>query len=311
MKLESIGFVDQNGEAVHAHGGQILFHEGFYYFIGENRTGRNKVSCYRSVNLRDWEFRSHLLTVDSQSVPHPQMTTDLRLEVDGRKAKLGVGCNIERPKVIFNQVTKQFVMWMHWELPDDYQEARCAVAVCDTIDRDYTYLGSFNPIGYMSRDCTVFQDEDGTAYFISAARDNYDLHIYRLSRDYLTIDRLVRKLWPGQHREAPTVFKRNGTYYMLTSACTGWTPNQGSFAYTRDLEGDWSDRYDFGDETTYGSQPTWVLPSIDPTSCQTEYIYIGDRWGGAEGYFQSEYVLLPILFKGDTHICINKDVKLF
>ena len=76
-------------------------------------------------------------------------------------------------------------MWAHWEMPSDYKLARCAVAVCDTIDGDYTYLGSFNPMGYMSRDCTLFVDDDKCAYFISAARDNQDLHIYCLTEDYL------------------------------------------------------------------------------------------------------------------------------
>ena len=106
-------------------------------------------------------------------------------------------------------------MWMHWERPNDYREARCAVAVCDTIDGDYTYLGSFNPLGYMSRDCTLFKDDDGTAYFISAANNNADIHIYRLTDDYLAIDSLVQILWPGQWREAPVVFKK--TAFIICS----------------------------------------------------------------------------------------------
>lgn len=36
--------IDQNGEPVHAHGGQIIAHEGWYYWLGEDRRGRNKVS---------------------------------------------------------------------------------------------------------------------------------------------------------------------------------------------------------------------------------------------------------------------------
>ena len=268
---------DQNGNTVHAHGGQILTYDGWYYWIGEDRTSRNKVSCYRSKDLENWEFRNHILTVDSPVKKHPQMVTDLRLEVEGRQAHIGVGCNIERPKLLHCKATGQFVLWMHWELPDDYIEARCAVAVCDTIDGDYTYLGSFNPIGHMSRDCTVFQEEDGSAYFISSARDNLDTHIYKLAPDYLTIDRLERILWPGQQREAASVFKRNGYYFMLTSGCTGWAPNQGSYAYSKSLAGDWSMRYDFGDETTYRSQPTWVLPITDAESGETTYWYLGDR----------------------------------
>ena len=111
MKQKSVFLPkDSLGRPVHAHGGQILPHQGVYYWIGEDRTGRNRVSCYRSVNLRDWEFRNHILTVDSLAKPHPQMPTDLRLRVNG------AGCNIERPKVLFCRETGQFVMWMHLSL---------------------------------------------------------------------------------------------------------------------------------------------------------------------------------------------------
>lgn len=296
---------DQNGEIVHAHGGQILFEDGWYYLIGESRVGRAKVACYRSKDLVSWEFRNNILTLDSPVQKHPQMVSDLRLEVEGRAASIGSGCNIERPKVLRNPQTGQYVMWMHWELPDDYSEARCAVAVSDAIDGEYTYLGSFRPIGHMSRDCTLFQDDDGTAYFISSSRENLDTHIYRLSADYLTIDRLERILWPGQQREAPTLFKRNGWYILLTSACTGWAPNQGSYAFSKTPGGDWSQRRDFGDGTTFRSQPTWVLPVHNARTGANDYWYLGDRWGGKDGYFTSQYVLLPIRFASDTELYLD------
>ncbi len=285
---------DTNGNPVHAHGGQITQEGDYFYLIGESRVGRAKVACYRTKDFTNWEFRGNLLTVDSKYEKHPYMTTKPELEIEGRKANIGVGCNIERPKVIYNDLIKKYVMWMHWELPDDYKEARCAIATCDTIDGEYTYHGSFNPEGFMSRDCTLYKDEDGTGYFISAARDNLDLHIYKLSDDYLCIDQKVRNLCPGQHREAPTFFNKDGKYYLLSSGCTGWAPNQSSFAFSETtLFGDYTIRENFGDETTFRSQPTWVLKIKDT------YYYIGDRWGGTEGYFNSQYVILPIQFDGD------------
>lgn len=299
---------DTNGNPVHAHGGQILRGpDGYWYWIGEDRTCRSKVSCYRSANLSQWEFRNHILTVDSVRRRHPYLITDLRLDVPGHRASIGVGCNIERPKVLYDAVRKRWVLWMHWELPDDYSAARCAVAVCDRIDGDYTYLGSFNPIGSMSRDCTVFQEDDGTAYFISTARENMDIHVYRLTEDYLAVDRLVRVLWPGQQREAPTLFQRHGRCLMLTSACTGWKPNQSSYAYANQPDGGWSLRFPFGDGTTYHSQPTWVFPVRDATTGEEVYWYLGDRWGGGgEDYFRSSYVLLPIRFVSDTELFLEK-----
>lgn len=297
---------DDHGEDLHAHGGQIVRHQGMYFWIGEDRRGPNRVSCYASSDLLHWEFRNHLLTLDSPTKKHPTMVTDLRLTVDGK------GCNIERPKVVYSPQSKRFVMWMHWELPDNYSEARCAVAVCDSIDGEYTYLGSFNPCGYMSRDCTLFVDGDGAVYFVSTARENLDLHIYRLTEDCLAIDRLVRKLFPGQQQEAPTLFKRGGRYFLLSSGCTGWAPNQSSWASATALDGTWTPRHPFGDQTTYRSQPTWVLSLYNADTGEDTYWYLGDRWGGGgERYFRSQYVLLPIEFSnGEPSIAWQDSVQL-
>ena len=293
--------MDDRGVPVHAHGGHMIKDNDNFYWIGEDRTARNKVSCYVSKDLNQWKFCNHILTVDSPAQKY-YVVSDLTLDVEGHQASIGTGCNIERPKVMFNKKTGKYVMWMHWELPDNYSKARCAVAVCDTIDGNYTYLGSFNPIGHMSRDCTLFVDDDKTAYFISSARENLDIHIYRLTEDYLAIDRLECILCPGQQREAPTVFKRNGIYFMLTSACTGWAPNQSSYAWAKSMAGPWSERKNFGDETTYRSQPTCIL---QPDEDEDVWWYLGDRWGGMEGYFNSEYVMLPIQFASDTELSID------
>lgn len=296
---------DNRGETVHAHGGQILETENGYYWIGEDRRERNKVSCYRSDDLIHWEFRNHILTLDSKT-ERRFADRDLRLEIPGRQASIGEGCNIERPKIIYNKKEKNYVMWMHWEMPDDYHLARCAVAVCDTIDGDYVYLGSFNPEGCMSRDCTLFVDDDQTGYFISSARDNQDLHIYRLTEDYLSIESKICTLWPGQLREAPVLFKRNGYYFLLTSGCTGWAPNQSSYAYSKQIDHGWSERYDLGDETTFRSQPTAVITKKDAETGAMEYWYLGDRWGGCgDAYFQSAYVCLPMKFPEDTKLILE------
>jgi CheY-like chemotaxis protein len=157
------------------------------------------------------------------------LTSEVSTKVCSQALKLGA---IERPKVVFNATTRQFVMWMHWENGTDYSEARAAVAVSSTIDGPYTYRGSFRPLaatgitdhgkpGYMSRDSNLFVDTDGTAYFISASNENLDLNLYRLSSDYLSIAALVTKLFPGSQREAPVLFKRNGVYILLTSAAAG------------------------------------------------------------------------------------------
>ncbi|NMO94710.1 family 43 glycosylhydrolase [Paenibacillus lemnae] len=287
-------WVDLQGDKIHAHGGGIIWDKGYYYWFGENRLGGRKVSCYRSRDLMQWEFRNDVLDLMSPVQPVYHRTS---LEMNPLNTEKGA--NIERPKVLFNQTTGKYVMWMHWENGQNYKDARCAIASCDTVDGHYIYHGSFNPIGHMSRDCTLFQDDDGTAYFISAARDNADLMIYRLSEDYMSIEELVRTLWPGQYREAPALMKHNGVYLMVSSGCTGWLPNQGMYAYSDSIEGRWSSLRPFGDATTYDSQPTCILPITGTET--TTYLYVGDRWNPT-AYHESTYVFLPISFVSDREI---------
>lgn len=284
---------DTNGGELHAHGGYIINYGGYYYWYGEDRRGEIYVSCYRSTDLENWEFVCHSLTQNSPTEPI-RVRTDLALwhdDEEGRRKKV----NIERPKVLYNRRTGRFVMWMHYENGMDYRCARCAIASSDRPDGEFTYHGSFNPFGSMSRDCTLYDDGED-AYFISAARDNADLHIYRLSDDYMNVDEQVKSIWQGEYREAPAVFKRGDKYFMLSSFCTGWAPNQGKYGSADSMEGRWSSLKLFGDQTTFHSQPAFVL-SLKKDG-KEHYYYFGDRWNGRE-YFSSTYVVLEIQFDAD------------
>jgi len=203
-------------------------------------------------------------------------------------------------------------MWMHWENGSNYGEARAAVAVGNTVDGDYVYQGSFRPLadsgvrdhdkpGYMSRDCGLFVDDDQKAYFISATNENYDLNLYLLTADYLKVDKLAAVLFKGGHREAPVIFKRSGTYFLLTSGATGWDPNQASYATSSSLTSGWSALQNVGDGNTFYSQSTYVLP-IQGSGTNTAYLYLGDRWAGAWGgrVNDSTYIWQPITFPSAT-----------
>ncbi|MGN0316034.1 MAG: family 43 glycosylhydrolase [Fusicatenibacter sp.] len=285
MKTLKNGEVWQDiyGMPIHAHGGCIIFYQGYFYWYGEDRREHNYVSCYRSKNLMDWEFRNHVLT-DHSKMEAYRVKTKLQL-----KNEEGGKVNLERPKVLYNNTTGKFVLWVHFENGKDYHDAAVGIAECDTPDGDFVYHGHFNPYGYMSRDCTLFQDDDGTAYFISASRDNADLHMYRLTKDYMNVECLVQKLWQGEYREAPAIVKQDGKYYMITSYCTGWAPNQAKYGTADSMEGEWSILEEIGNETTYESQAAFILKAYD------KIWYFGDRWGGGgDQYFHSGYVVYPL-----------------
>ena len=278
MKITNgVQWLDTAGNVISAHGGGFLQKDGYFYWFGENRNGKKLVSCYRSRDLVNWEFLNDVVTMDT----HPELNPS----------------NCERPKVLYNEKTGKYVMWLHWENGIHYGEARCAVLVSDTVDGDYQYLRSFRPLGHMSRDCTLYKDDDGTAYFISAANENADLHVYRLTHDYLDIAALEKILWEGQKREAPALVKRGDYYFLVTSGCTGWEPNQGKYAYATSITGEWSELKNLGSPTTYDTQPTYIL-TIQGTE-KTTYLYVGDRWDPSD-YHNSTYAFLPLEFEDDT-----------
>ncbi|GGF86079.1 hypothetical protein GCM10010912_34220 [Paenibacillus albidus] len=53
-------WTDAEGQPLHAHGGGMVVEKGWYYWFGEDRRGRVRVSCYRSRDLVNWEFRNHV-----------------------------------------------------------------------------------------------------------------------------------------------------------------------------------------------------------------------------------------------------------
>ena len=303
-------FRDTDDNFMHTHGGSILKAGDYFYWYGEHRYPNFKskgISCYRSKDLINWEYRGDILS-DTSS---PELSPSY----------------MERPKVIYNARTKKYVLWFHWENGKHYGEARAAVAFGDTPDESFTYRGSFRPLaetgfddpgdsetnedgspgrpGYMSRDCTLFVDDDGAAYFISAWNENASLNLYRLSSDYMEIESLVTKLYAGQKREAPCMFKRDGYYYLITSGCTGWNPNQGKWAWSKNIDHGWSKLMNLGDASTYRSQPAFIYPVEG--SKKTSFLYTGDRWGPAFGasVADSQYVWLPLRFDSANLISLE------
>ncbi|MFN2108426.1 MAG: glycoside hydrolase family 43 protein, partial [Anaerolineae bacterium] len=127
---------DDKGVHINAHGGGFLYHEGVYYWFGEHKiTGRagNQahvgVHCYASRDLYNWEDQGIALRVS-----------------DDPDSDIVRGCVLERPKVIYNAKTRQFVMWFHLELKGQgYRAARSGVAVSNSVTGPYTFVRSFRP----------------------------------------------------------------------------------------------------------------------------------------------------------------------
>ena len=122
---------DTDGNPINAHGGGILHHQNTYYWYGEVRPPKGSprytgVSCYSSQDLVNWKNEGIVL----------QTTSD-------PSSPLADGCIIERPKVIYNEKTEQFVLYFHHELKDQgYAAAHYAVATSDCPTGPFAFLKS-------------------------------------------------------------------------------------------------------------------------------------------------------------------------
>ena len=143
---------------------------------------------------------------------------------------------------------------------------------------------------------TLFQDDDGTAWFISSSNENQDLMLYKLSPDYLdTIEHY--NLIPRGSREAPALFKCNGKYCLITSAATGWNPNYNTLQEADKITGPYGPQQGLitriGD-STFNSQINFVLPITG--SKGTTFIFMSDRWK-VWNLPNSRYIWLPLRFE--------------
>ena len=191
-------------------------------------------------------------------------------------------------------------MWMHID-DANYTKASVGVAVSNSPTGPFTYLYSFRPHGFESRDMTVFKDDDGAAYLFYSSRDNTELHISPLTEDYLHITASMKRILIRRHREAPAVFKHQGTYYMITSGCSGWAPNRALAHAADSIMGPWETLGNpcvggnrFYRLTTFLSQSTFVLPL---PGLPGTFIFMADRWSPSN-LRDSRYVWLPLFIGG-------------
>ena len=322
---------DIDGNMINAHGGGILFYKGTYYWFGEHRPDagfvtEKGVNCYSSTDLCNWKYEGISLAVS-----------------DKPGSDIEKGCIMERPKVIYNEKTGKFVMWLHLELKGlGYGPARAAVAVSDSPVGPYRFIrsGRVNPGifpmnmtkkerktkwvfekykegwtpewykaiesgmfvhrdlegGQMSRDMTLFVDDDGRAYHIYSSEDNLTLQIAELSDDYLSHSGKYIRIFPGGHNEAPAIFKKDGIYWMITSGCTGWEPNKARLLTATSIMGEWRQLPNpcIGKdaEKTFGGQSTYILPL---SGQKDQFVFMADMWR-PQSLSDSRYIWLPVRF---------------
>ena len=331
---------DTDGEHINAHGGNIILHDGIYYWYGEHRpyrgfTTEEGVSVYSSRDLRHWKNEGIALSV-SHEAGHD----------------IEKGCIMERPKVLYNEKTHKFVMLFHLELKGrGYEAARVAFAESDTPTGPFRYIRStrinagiwafdmnkkaqraaqqtdasqwkewWTPEwrkevekgmylwrdfqgGQMSRDMTVYVDDDGKAYHITSSQENLTLLVSELTDDYLDFTGKYNMVAPGGQNEAPCIVKHDGTYWLICSGCTGWAPNEARMFRSESIWGPWTQfpspftgiatgYHDTPADKTFGAQGTYIY------SMNGIPIFMADIWNPRH-LSQSMHLWLPIQFNED------------
>lgn len=250
---------DDRGQVAQLHGCAPVRVGDRWYTWGEDKANASlftAVACYSSADLVEWRFEGNSLEVQD----HPD---------------LGADRIIERPKAM-QRPDGAWVMFLHVE-SEDYSYARVGYAVSDDPVGPYRYVGSERPLGNISRDIGVYQ-EDGVGYLLSEDRDN-GLHIYRLRDDYLAVESIVVTLRqsnrPEIGYESPALVKHDGLYYLFGSDLTGWSTNDNKVATASELAGPWGEWSDIAPvgSATFDSQVSAVVPLGGDA-----FLYVGDRW---------------------------------
>lgn len=313
-----------------------------WWWVGEDKTNgyRGGINAYSSEDLMNWTFEGTVMrNVNSRA----QLDTEdyFRQLYAGYTAEQldnvymcinDTTSVIERPKMIFNEKTGMYIMWFHADGPtatsnSNYAAASAGVAVSDSPYGPFRFIDryrlnvcpddqkDFHPSSRgMARDMNLFIDDDGTAYIIYASEENLTLYLSKLNDEFTGLatpaDRAVYgedfiRIFPGAQREGPALFKRNGKYYLMTSACTGWDPNQASYAMADSLFGEWVNMgdpcVDDTEHTTFRSQSTCIFCADEESNF---YIYMGDRWNSDE-LNDSRYIWLPINFDENGRMSIS------
>lgn len=302
-------WTDSDGDTINAHAGCIVYSNGTYYWFGEKRTfgleNHGKVELYKSANLFVWHHVGTVLDLSS---------------LEGQYS-------VERPKVIYNEKTKKYVMWLHIELHGKYNTGMAGVAISNKIDGEYKFHSQFYPNagikafknyygvnnstyqasadgiyeldlkkGQMFRDFTIFQDTDDKAYVIYESESNYSLQVAELDDTYTKLTGKYTRILIGGKNEAPIVINKNNKYYLITSGLNGFKPTGARLAISDNIFGPWvsidepvvnGSTHDIG--TTFDSQGAFAFKIAETNN----FIFVADRWN-EKNLKDSTYIWLPV-----------------
>lgn len=301
---------DTDGKRINCHGGNIIKTDSLYYWYGEHRPGfdatyQKGVACYSSPDLIKWKNEGIVLSVvnDTTSVMQKGCTIERpkvvynpatkkymlwfhhELKGQGYAAAHVAVAESKSPTGPFKFLRSQRVNPGKYPLNFDKRFKGHKWAAADgewwTPEwRKAVEEGMFTERdlkgGQMSRDMTIFVDDDGKAYHIYSSEENATLQIAELTKDYARHSGKYVRIFPGGFNEAPVVFKKNGKYWMICSGCTGWAPNEARLFSADHIMGEWTEYpTPFVGE---GSKTTFDAQGAFPLVVDGEIYFFADEW---------------------------------
>lgn len=336
---------DIAGQHINAHGGNVIKHGDRYYWYGENRpdqgfTTEVGIEVYSSTDLRNWKDEGCALAVTDEAghdiergciMERPKVIYNAKtkkfvmlfhLELKGRgyeAARVAFAVSdtpigpfrflrstrLHAGKWPFdmNRAQRKAAMqtdasaWKEWWTPEWRKETEKGM-----------YLWRDFKSGQMSRDMTVFVDENGKAYHITSSQENLTLLVSELTSDYLDFTGKYNTIAPGGQNEAPTLLKHGGFYWLICSGCTGWEPNQARMFVSKSIWGPWQSvgsPFTGTDATLYTGHETHTrtFPASKTFGAQGTYIlnlehtqyFMADVWNPRH-LSRSLHIWLPIQY---------------
>lgn len=308
-------WLDTDGNIINASDGGIIYADGAYHWYGQalrplpervcgegGQQTTTGVVMYKSTDLVTWKYEGVILACSKD--PESELYAPMRFE---------------RPKIIYNEKTKKYVLWCHYvKYPGDHGDtpgtAEAGVAVSDTVNGKYEWKGYTRPIDQngLVRDCSVYKDNDGTAYFLYDRQvgDDRCQYVVKLSSDYLSFTNEYKRIAAAYWREAPVAVYHKGYYYIITSDLTSWEFNRAKYFRTKNLLEDWECMGDpcIDDitHTTFNSQSTYIFKVEDKEDC---YILMAERHN-ITNFEKSSYIWFKIDFKPDNTLSISYNEQL-
>jgi len=329
---------DDNGVHINAHGGGILYYNGTYYWFGEYKSDNSNsalvgVTCYSSSDLYNWKNEGVALRVIEGDSLHdiakgcvierPKVVFNkktgkfvmwfhLELRQQGysaARAGLAVSDKITGPYTFVKSYRPNAGIWP-LGMPDAEKNTDISKFKnieswtpdwLEAISNGFFVKRDFNG-GQMSRDMTIFVDDDDKAYHIFASEENLTLQIAELTDDYQSHTGKYIRVAPAGHNEAPAIFKKDKRYFMITSGCTGWDPNAARMLTSTNIWGPWHQLKNpwKGDKAdiSFDSQSTFIFKVQEKKDA---YIFMADRWRPLNPS-DGRYIWIPIKFEKEQPV---------